>query len=80
MRRLTPIIVLEDKNNYSILYFAITSNDIIAMFQSVDKNLVKNKSTEEVLLYMQMYGEDMKVPLKSLNDIFKGDRIVAIIP
>jgi len=75
----TPIIVLEDKNNYSILYFVLNDDYTTPMFQSVDKRQIKNKTPEGILMYMQ-YGEDMEVPLKDLNDIFKGDRIVAIIP
>jgi hypothetical protein len=61
------------------LYFAIAGNDIIAMFQSVDKSLVKNKTAEEILTYMQLYGEDIEVPLKSLNDLFSGDKIIAFL-
>jgi len=73
----TPIIVLEDKNNYSILYFVLNDDYTTPMFQSVDKRQIKNKTPEGILMYMQKYGED--IPLKDLT-IFKGDRIVAIIP
>ena len=79
MRRITPIIITEDDENYSMLYFALSGNDVIAMFQTVSKSEIKDPTPENILRYFQMYGEDMEVPLKTLNDVFSGDKIIAFI-
>jgi hypothetical protein len=76
----TPIIVLEDKNNYSILYFVLSDDYTTPMFQSVDKRQIKNPTPDNILTYMMHYGEDTEIDIKDLTNIFKGDRIVAIIP
>jgi len=79
----TPIIITEGLTDYSILYFVVKDNEVHALFQSVDKRQFNKKPTpEEIIAFMQKYGEDIEIPVKKgvFEDMFKGDKIIAIIP
>jgi len=80
IKRITPRFILSDRKYYYLLYFAdVGDGDIIAMSQAIERKEIKDPTPMDILIQMTR-GEDEPVENSELEDLFKGAKIIAIIP